>query len=306
MLVCNKTHSGLGEDFEITLPGGNLRDEDACLGPGGAWVGVRMLTGMMFDVSGRPICILSNNCIEGETSSFFSVQRLKKKYLKMADQGDVKVLSFWASPYVMRVLIGLEEKGINYETVPQTFPDKSPLLLEMNPVYKKVPVLVHNGKPVAESLIALEYIDEVWPSGPALLPADPYERALARFWADYVDKKIYEPATHIFRATGEKHEAAKRELVENLVVLEETLKGKDYFGGDKFGLVDIVVAPQISWFPMYEIVGEYKIPLEEKFPLIAAWMKKCKERESVKKILPEYEKMLQFATNVRKMIVGQV
>ncbi|KAH9319948.1 hypothetical protein KI387_021717 [Taxus chinensis] len=222
----------------------------------------------------------------------------------MASQDDVKVLSLWSSPFVMRVLIGLEEKGINYETVPQTFPDKSPLLLEMNPVYKKVPVLVHKGKPVVESLIALEYIDEEWTSGPALLPADPYERAIARFWADYVDKKIYEPATHIFRYTGEKYEAAKLELIENLVLLEETLKGKDYFGGDKFGLVDIMLAPQISWFPMCEIVGGFKIPMEEKFPLIAAWMRKCKERESVKKILPQYEDLLQYATMVRKRVLS--
>ncbi|KAH9319947.1 hypothetical protein KI387_021716, partial [Taxus chinensis] len=214
----------------------------------------------------------------------------------MASQDDVKVLSFWASPYVMRVLIGLEEKGIKYETVPQSYPDKSPVLLEMNPVYKKVPVLVHNGKPVAESLIALEYIDEVWTSGRALMPADPYERATARFWADYVDKKIYEPVTRIFGRTGEEHEAAKQEYIENLMVLEKTLKGKDYFGGDKFGWVDLALAPQISWFPVCEIVGGLKVSMEEKFPLISAWMKKCKERGSVKKILPEHEKLLQFAT----------
>ncbi|KAH9319958.1 hypothetical protein KI387_021727, partial [Taxus chinensis] len=242
--------------------------------------------------------------------------RLKKKYLKMAAQDDVKVLSFFASPYVMRVLIGLEEKGIKYESLPQNFVEKSPLLLEMNPVYKKVPVLVHNGKPVAESLIELQYIDEFWTSGPAFLPADPYERALVRFWADYVDKKagdlqiyvifmlsaehiipsIHGPKNDILKCTGEEHETGKQQLIENLVLLEETLKGKDYFGGDTFGSVDIVFAPQISWFPIFEIVGQFKIPTEERFPRIAAWMKKCKERESVKKILPEHEKLLEFAT----------
>ncbi|KAH9319959.1 hypothetical protein KI387_021728, partial [Taxus chinensis] len=214
----------------------------------------------------------------------------------MATQDDVKVLSFFASPYVMRVLIALEEKGINYESLPQNFPEKSPLLLEMNPVYKKVPVLIHNGKPVAESLIALQYIDEVWTSGPAFLPADPYDRAVVRFWADYVDKKIYEPETRIFKSTGEEHESGKQEFIENLVLFEETLKGKDYFGGDKFGLVDIMFAPEISWFPVCEIVGGFKIPMEEKFPRIAAWMKKCKERESVKKTLPEHENLLEFGT----------
>ena len=36
----------------------------------------------------------------------------------------------------------------------------------------------------------IEYIDEVWKDKSALLPTDPYQRAQARFWADYVDKKV--------------------------------------------------------------------------------------------------------------------
>ncbi|KAH9319945.1 hypothetical protein KI387_021714, partial [Taxus chinensis] len=113
---------------------------------------------------------------------------------------------------------------------------------------------------------------------------------------DYVDKMIYEPGTHKFRSTGEKHAAGNSEFVENLVLLEETLKGKDYFGGDKFGLVDIMLAPHICWFPVLEIVADFKISIEEKISLIAAWIKKCKERESVKKILPQSESVLQLAT----------
>ncbi|KAH9319962.1 hypothetical protein KI387_021731, partial [Taxus chinensis] len=192
----------------------------------------------------------------------------------MAGEDEVKILSFWASHYSMRVLIGLEEKGIKYEYVEQNLFSKSPLLLEMNPVYKKVPVLVHNGKPVAESVITLEYIDEVWSNGTALLPADPYDRAIARFWADFVDKKIYDAGTRIIRTKGEEQEAGKRDLIENLAVLSEFLKGKEYFGGDKFGLVDIVLAPQICFFHTYETLGGFKIPFGEKFPGIAEWEKK--------------------------------
>jgi glutathione S-transferase len=62
----------------------------------------------------------------------------------------------------MRVKIALAEKGVKYEYSEQDLRDKSALLLQMNPVYKKIPVLVHRGKPVCESLIIVQYIDDVW------------------------------------------------------------------------------------------------------------------------------------------------
>ncbi|KAF2323344.1 hypothetical protein GH714_034791 [Hevea brasiliensis] len=59
----------------------------------------------------------------------------------------------------------------------------------MNPVHKQIPVLIHNGKPICESMIIIKYIDEVWNDRAPLLPSDPYQRAHARFGADYIDKK---------------------------------------------------------------------------------------------------------------------
>ncbi|KAI9198698.1 hypothetical protein LWI28_020787 [Acer negundo] len=92
------------------------------------------------------------------------------------------LLDFWASPFAMRVRIALAEKGIKYESKEEDLFDKSPLFLEMNPVHKKVPVLIHNGKPICESLIIVEYIDEVWhDKSTPLLPSDPYQRSQARF-----------------------------------------------------------------------------------------------------------------------------
>ncbi|XP_028058704.1 probable glutathione S-transferase parC [Camellia sinensis] len=106
----------------------------------------------------------------------------------MADN-KVVLLGLWSSMFGMRVRIALAEKGIEYEHKEEDLWNKSSLLLEMNPIHKKIPVLIHNGRPVCESLIAVEYIDEVWNEKASLLPADPYQKAQARFWADYVDKK---------------------------------------------------------------------------------------------------------------------
>lgn len=49
---------------------------------------------------------------------------------------------------------------------------------------------VHNGKPVCESAIVVQYIDEVWKDTSPLLPSDPYHESQALFWTDFVDKTV--------------------------------------------------------------------------------------------------------------------
>ena len=89
----------------------------------------------------------------------------------------------------MRVAWTLKLKGIPYEYIEEDRFIKSPQLLQYNPVHKKTPVLVHAGKPICESMIIVEYIDEIWPQN-HLVPADPYYRAQARFWVTYADQMV--------------------------------------------------------------------------------------------------------------------
>jgi hypothetical protein len=74
---------------------------------------------------------------------------------KKMSKEDLLLLDFWVSPFCMRVKIALAEKGWNYESKEEDlFGGKSELLLKSNPVYQKVPVLLHNGKPLNESSLA--------------------------------------------------------------------------------------------------------------------------------------------------------
>ncbi|XP_077221200.1 putative glutathione S-transferase parC [Tasmannia lanceolata] len=212
---------------------------------------------------------------------------------------EVIILDSWASPFSARAKIALAEKGIDFESKEEDlFNNKSELLLKTNPVYKKVPVLIHNGKAVCESLVILSYIEETWPS-PPLLPSSPYERSQHRFWADFIDKKLFDAGSKIWKSKGEAQEVAKKEFIEIVKTLEGALGEKDFFGGESFGFVDIVAIPFTSWFYAYEQCGSFK--MEEECPLFVAWMKRCLERETVSKTLPDPAKVSEFVCMMKKM-----
>ncbi|KAF3329801.1 putative glutathione S-transferase parA [Carex littledalei] len=216
----------------------------------------------------------------------------------MASEKGVTLLDFWVSPFGQRARIALAEKGVQYEYKEQNLVEKSDLLLKSNPVYKKIPVLIHDGKPVCESLVIVQYIDEVWSDKSPLLPSDPYQKAQARFWADYVDKKVFDCGTRLWKLKGEEQEAAKKEMIEILQLLEAQLGDNKYFGGDTFGYVDVAFIPFNNWFYSYETCGNFSI--EAVAPKLVKWAKRCMERESVAKTLYDPNKVYEFVCYLKK------
>ncbi|XP_042513611.1 probable glutathione S-transferase [Macadamia integrifolia] len=217
-------------------------------------------------------------------------------------EDELILLDSWVSPFGMRMRIALAEKDLSYEFREENLQEKSPFLLQMNPVHKKIPVLVHNGKPICESLIIVQYIDEFWKDKSPLLPSDPYKRSQARFWADYTDKMVYSCMRGIYSGKGEEQEKAKKEFIEVLKVLERELGDKPYFGGDNFGFVDVSFIPFYSWFYAMEKLSNFSI--EAECPELVAWTKRCMQRESVAKTLPDQHKVCDFVLQMRKRFVA--
>ena len=96
---------------------------------------------------------------------------------------------------------------------------------------------------------------------------------------------------------GEEQEAAKKEFLGHLKVLETELGDKPFFGGDSFGFVDIALIGFYSWFYAYESFGNFSI--EAECPTLIAWAKRCLHRKSVSEALPDQNKVYDFVVMLR-------
>lgn len=224
----------------------------------------------------------------------------------MGSTEEVKLLLIKASPFAMSCAIALREKGVQFEEVDENLTAKSKLLLRSNPVYEQVPVLIHNGTPIAQSLVILEYIEESWPPSditPSLLPGSAYDRSLSRFWADFVNKKFLVTGINLLRWFGEDHESARKEVVEHFVTLENGMKAISpegpFFLGEKMSLVDVVLAPLVTWLPSFESLGNLKFPGPVQCGRIYKWLATMREIPSVEASVPLPELLLKELTNWR-------
>ncbi|XP_021764629.1 probable glutathione S-transferase [Chenopodium quinoa] len=217
---------------------------------------------------------------------------------------ELVLLDQWASPFALRVNIALQEKGItNYVSQYENLHAKSSLLLDMNPVHNQVPVLIHDGKPVCESLVILEYIDEVWNDKSCnLLPADPYERARARFLADYFDITFSTFLSKIWTQKEVIEYDEKKDFINFLKLFEEELADEPYFGGNNFGYLDVALIPNYNYICTYGMFTKLDILAE--CPKLNAWAKICMERNSVKKYVPNELKIYEYVHEIRKRLLG--
>jgi glutathione S-transferase len=100
----------------------------------------------------------------------------------------LKIVGSYLSPYVRKVLVCLELKGLAYEIDPivpffgdERFGALSPL--------RRVPVLVDDRVTLADSTVICEYLEERYPQ-PPLYPADVADRARARWLEEYADSRL--------------------------------------------------------------------------------------------------------------------
>ncbi|RLN24009.1 putative glutathione S-transferase GSTU6 [Panicum miliaceum] len=220
-----------------------------------------------------------------------------------AEACELKVLGAWASPFVLRVRVALHLKGLDYEYVEVDLADKSEQLLASNPVHKKVPVLLHAGKPVCESMLIVEYLDDAFPvAGTVFLPADPHGRAVARFWAAYVDAELLSSwvAIHAAGTEEEKAEAVARTLAAvdtlegSLADAEQRTGCKGWFGGDGVGYVDLALGGLVPAIQASEPTTGLRIVDTDRTPRLAAWVDRFSALDEARAAMPPVDRLVEM------------
>ena len=194
-----------------------------------------------------------------------------------------KLYCAWFCPFAQRAWISLLHKGIKFEYVEQDPYDKTPEWLAVNP-RGLVPAIVHNGTTVYDSQICIEYVDESWCTGKALLPKDPYERAFVRIWSDHITKKIVPPFyAMLIKETEQERQESKDAILNNIQLLMNAMsENGPFFLGNEFGMVDIMLAPYAQRIPvLLKTYRGFDIPDNEKFSRYYRWWNAVKDVDAV-------------------------
>ena len=220
------------------------------------------------------------------------------------------------SPCAQKVRIVLAEKDLDWEKHHVDLPNKAnlqPEYLKLNPL-GVVPTLVHDGRPVIESNIICEYLNDTFSQTP-LMPTDPYQVAKIRFWMKHVDTKLHPSCGAVqwpilMRPGLMKKTEAEREALLNQVpeaprrerqrrLVKHGLDAPDVAGavkmyvktiqdmdaalqentwvvGDSFSLADVALAPYFQTLYQFGWTALY----EERYPRVADWYARICERTS--------------------------
>jgi glutathione S-transferase len=171
-------------------------------------------------------------------------------------------------PYCARVRIVLAEKGVELEVVEIDLSDRPAWIYEKNAT-GRVPVLEEDGRPLPESAVIMEFVEERYPE-PPLLPPDPADRAFVRLLV-FRDKELTDPY-YAFRR-GEDGAAERLDLA--IAVLDAALAERPYLGGAEYGLADIAYVPWI--LRARDMLG---VDLA-RFPSLSDWLARLEERPAI-------------------------
>jgi glutathione S-transferase len=189
----------------------------------------------------------------------------------------LKLVSFDICPYVERSRIVLLEKELPHDIEFIELSNKPAWFLEISPM-GRVPVLLVDERPVFESMVINELLNELEPE-PPMLPRDPIARAEARGWIVFSNDVLMPAGAAAMLAIA--GGAADDALASPLGALRDVLgkleaqlarSGGPFFLGPDFSLVDATYAPFFRRWRMAERWGSPDARLLASSPKVSAWV----------------------------------
>ncbi|KAJ9647863.1 hypothetical protein H2199_001639 [Coniosporium tulheliwenetii] len=194
---------------------------------------------------------------------------------------DLKLYGSCFCPFVQRVWISLEVKGIPYQYI-EVDPYKKPdLLLQINP-RGLVPALRHGDWGCYESTVLMEYLEDL-SEGQALLPPQPKTRAHSRLWSDHINRHII---PSFYRFLQEQDPQKQVTLADELKteigkIVDVADPNGPFFLGPDISFVDIQMAPWVV--RLNRVLKPYRgWPEPEPDSRWGKWVKAIEENEHVR------------------------
>ncbi len=194
---------------------------------------------------------------------------------------DLTLISHPLCPYVQRAVIALTEKAVPFTRIDIDLAHKPDWFLALSPL-GKTPVLRVGDRPIFESAVIVEYLEETAPN--PLHPANPLDRARHRGWVEFASTVLNGIAGLYNARAAAAFTAAARALHERFHQTEAALGKGPWFAGERFSLVDAAFAPVFRYFDVLDRVGDFTILTD--LPKIAAWRAALANRPSVQAAAP--------------------
>ncbi len=157
------------------------------------------------------------------------------------------------SPFVRKVAVFAEEKGIAFDLVPAAPGDTSPAFRAISP-FGQIPAMVDGDFTLADSSAIVTYLEAKHPE-PALIPADPQARGRTIWFDEVADTVVFAAGrTMLFNRVvgplfrGGVGDAAAADAAEReqwpaiLGYVDGEIGDRDFLVGDALTLADIAVA----------------------------------------------------------------
>lgn len=165
---------------------------------------------------------------------------------------ELTLISHGLCPFVQRAAIALAEKGRPFTRRDIDLTSKPDWFLAISPL-GKTPVLLVGDRPIFESAVILDYLDETVP--PSLYPADPLRRADHRAWIAFASA-VLEDIARLYNAPDEPALAlARGRLAGHFTRLEARVVADPWFDGAAFSLVDAAMGPIFRYLDTFERIG---------------------------------------------------